>query len=98
MRRLAGRIAGRIEGSALALATAATPLVFAPNAWAAKHGAYSAGGAPLGDVMLATGGATVLTIAMLAIGSAPRGGGIPVLQRAAPGARAPGGPPRRAAP
>src|SRR2546425_12815385 len=98
MRRLAGRIAGRIEGSALALATAATPLVFAPNAWAAKHGAYSAGGAPLGDVMLATRGATGLTIAVLAIGSAPPGGASPVPEAAAAGARAPRGPPGWAAP
>jgi hypothetical protein len=65
----------------LALAAAATPLLLAAPAHAA--GNEPAAGAPLGDVMLATFGAGVLTVAMLAMGSAHRSGRITFLDRAA---------------
>jgi hypothetical protein len=66
-------------GSA-ALATAVIPLLGAPPAWA--NGPDPAGGAAIGDVLLATGGATVLTTLLLALGLAHRSGKISFLERA----------------
>lgn len=74
------RRASRAAASFAAAVTA--PLLFASEAWAKASG-EPAGGAPLGDVVLATGGATVLTVAMLAIGSAHREGRTQLLDRAA---------------
>jgi uncharacterized protein YndB with AHSA1/START domain len=62
-----------------AAAVAAAPLIAAPPAWAAGE---PAGGAPLGDVALATGGAIVLSVLLLAVGLAHRSGRIRVLERA----------------
>jgi hypothetical protein len=66
-------------------AAAVTPLLLASPAQAATAAgatAEPARGAPLGDVALATGGATFLTIALLAVGSAHRSGRITLLDRA----------------
>jgi hypothetical protein len=71
----------RIRTAAFTLSTAVWTLALALPAHAAA--ANPAGGAPLGDVMLATVGAMVLTALVLGIGSAHRSGRIEVLARAA---------------
>src|SRR5919198_5611181 len=75
MRTLARRAAPAL------LAAALSPLLLASDAWA-NAGSDPAAGAPLGDVLLATGGAALLTIAMLAIGSAHRERRTLILDRA----------------
>jgi hypothetical protein len=70
-----------LRRTALGSVAGAIPLFLASPAWAA--GADPAGGAPMGDVALATGGAGFLTLALLALGSAHRSGRITVLDRAA---------------
>lgn len=75
----------RTTAAAVAAATWVGWLLFAPphaQAEAAGAGAEPAGGAALGDVLLATGGATVLTALMLAVGQAHRSGRTTVLDRA----------------
>jgi len=72
MKALSG-IAGSVAG--------ALPLLLAPPAFAA--GSEPAGGAPLGDIALATGGAGFLTLALLMVGSAHRSGRTKLLERAA---------------
>src|SRR5919198_879592 len=77
-----GRIAvmTRLRTAALAASTSAWTLLLAPAAHAGTGD--PAGGAPLGDVMLATGGAMILTALVLAVGSAHRSGRIEFLARA----------------
>jgi hypothetical protein len=64
----------------LGLIVGAIPLFAAPAAQA--RGGEPAGGAPIGDVLLATGGATVLTVLLLSVGSGHRSGRISLLGRA----------------
>src|SRR5436309_2758133 len=71
----------KLRDAGFGLAAGLLPLLFAPTAQAAT--ADPARGAPIGDVMLASGGAAFLTIALLAVGSAHRSGRITVLDRAA---------------
>jgi len=73
MRKLARNLGGA--------AAVAAPLLAAPPAWAGGGG-EPAGGAPVGDVVLATGGAIVLSVLLLAVGLAHRGGRFRVLERA----------------
>jgi hypothetical protein len=65
----------------IAAAAAATPLAGASPAFAAA-GENPAGGAPTGDVVLATAGAIVLSLSLLVVGRAHRSGRLRALARA----------------
>src|SRR6266540_5668800 len=64
-----------------AAAVAAAPLAGAPPALAAGDG-NPAGGAPTGDVVLASAGAIVLSVLLLTVGQAHRSGRLRLLERA----------------
>jgi hypothetical protein len=64
------------------IAGALAPLWLTPPAWAAAA-AKPAGGAAVGEVVIATAGATILTAGLLALGTAHRSGRTQILRRAA---------------